>query len=386
VPGKNSLGKVGRLAMVSQVFTPGAPVDSYRLFAGRFDQVLDTVAAINQRGQHVVLYGERGVGKTSLANVMAEILTEQNVHLNVVMVNCAAADDFGAMWGNVFERLGVTGGIEMSPEGIRRALEKLVTRALIVIDEVDRLHDRDALAELADTIKTLSDHSVVATLLLVGVADSVDELIGEHHSIERALTQVLMPKMSIDELKEIVDKGLHQLQMTMEPAAKARIARLSEGLPSYTHLLSLHATQWAIADDRTEVGPNDVEHAITVAVKKAQQTIKSAYQKATRSPRPDNLFTHVLTACALARKDDLGYFSAGAIRKPMKLISQRSYDIPAFSKHLKAFTTPERASVLKRIGERRKYFYRFEDPMLQPYVILTALSKDLITEAELESG
>jgi hypothetical protein len=123
-----------------------------------------------------------------------------------------------------------------------------------------------------------------------------------------------------------------------------------------------------------------------MAVKKAQQTIKSAYQKATRSPRPDNLFTHVLTACALARKDDLGYFSAGAVRKPMKLITQRSYDIPAFSRHLKAFTTPQRASVLKQIGERRKYFYRFEDPMLQPYVILTALSKDLITEAELESG
>ena len=149
---KNSLGKVGRLAVVSQVFTPGAPVDSYRLFAGRFDQVLDTVSAINQRGQHVVLYGERGVGKTSLANVMAEILMEQNVHLAVVMVNCAVADDFGAMWGNVFERLDVKGGVEMSPEGIRSVLEKLTTRTLIVIDEVDRLHDRDAFSQLADTI------------------------------------------------------------------------------------------------------------------------------------------------------------------------------------------------------------------------------------------
>ena len=47
-----------------------------------FDR-LDTVAAINQRGQHVVLYGERGVGKTSLANVMAEVLKEQNLHLAV---------------------------------------------------------------------------------------------------------------------------------------------------------------------------------------------------------------------------------------------------------------------------------------------------------------
>src|SRR5205823_14119880 len=138
---KNSLGKVGRLAMVSQVFTPGAPVDSYELFAGRFEQVLDTVAAINQRGQHVVLHGERGVGKTSLANVMTEILMQQNVHLRAVMVNCSNADVFPGLWGNIFELLEVGGAMEMTPEGVRRVLEKLPTRSLIVIDELDRLNN-----------------------------------------------------------------------------------------------------------------------------------------------------------------------------------------------------------------------------------------------------
>jgi hypothetical protein len=45
------------------------------------------------------------------------------------------------------------------------------------------------------TIKTLSDNasSIKTTLILVGVADSVDELIGEHQSIERAIKQVPMP-------------------------------------------------------------------------------------------------------------------------------------------------------------------------------------------------
>ncbi len=366
------------------MFTPGAPVDSYLLFAGRFEQVLDTVAAINQRGQHVVLYGERGVGKTSLANVMADVLEAQNVQLRVVTVNCAMGDSFGDIWSNIFERLGTQEkAFELSPEGIRRVLEKEPGRTLVVIDEIDRLNDREAITQLADTIKTLSDHSVLTTLLMVGVADSVDELIGEHQSIERALTQVLMPRMSVEELSEIVDKGLKQLNMTIDAPAKMRIARLSEGLASYTHLLALHATQWAIADDRTVVSSSDVERAISAAVQKAQQSIKSAYQKATRSPRPDNLFAHVLTACALAPKDDLGYFAAGAVRKPMSLMTNRRYEIPAFAPHLKAFTTEERGAVLKRTGERRKYFYRFENPMLQPYVLLTALSKGLLAEAQM---
>src|SRR5439155_19716416 len=39
---------------------------------------------------------------------------------------------------------------------------------LIVIDELDRLEDDDTISLLADTIKTLSDHSIPGTLMLVG--------------------------------------------------------------------------------------------------------------------------------------------------------------------------------------------------------------------------
>jgi hypothetical protein len=45
------------------------------------------------------------------------------------------------------------------------------------------------LSEFRSLIKVLSDNSVPATLVLVGVADSVDALIVEHQSIERALVQ-----------------------------------------------------------------------------------------------------------------------------------------------------------------------------------------------------
>ncbi|MFY9719669.1 MAG: ATP-binding protein [Candidatus Cybelea sp.] len=54
----------------SEVFTPSSPIDSNDLFAGRRQQVTQIINAINQGGQHAGLYGERGVGKTSLANVI----------------------------------------------------------------------------------------------------------------------------------------------------------------------------------------------------------------------------------------------------------------------------------------------------------------------------
>jgi hypothetical protein len=238
---------------------------------------------------------------------------------------------------------------------------------------------------MADTIKTLSDHSVPSTLMLVGVADSVDELVGDHRSIERAMSQVLMPRMSRRELEEIIERGCNELDLQVDGQAKARIARLSEGLPYYTHLLSLHAAQHAIMDDRDSIFPGDVDVGIREGVGKAQASIRSAWQTATRSPRPESLFEEVLLACALAPKDELGYFTASAVREPMSAIMERPYGIPAFARHLNAFITEARGSVLQKRGEQNRYFYRFENPLLQPFVILNGLAEALIGEDTLAS-
>ena len=76
---------------VSGSFSPGAPIDKKSLFAGRTAQVISVIQAIVQRGQHVVLFGERGVGKTSLAAVLYEFLTDVGPEdVEFVRVNCDA--------------------------------------------------------------------------------------------------------------------------------------------------------------------------------------------------------------------------------------------------------------------------------------------------------
>lgn len=295
-------------------------------------------------------------------------------------------DDFGSLWSTIFREL--TEGDEASelapvpdgPEDVRYALQRLDASTLVVIDELDRLEDNDALSLLADTIKALSEHSVAVTLVLVGVADSVDELIGDYLSIERALTQVHMPRMSIGELEEIVDKGLAKVALSIIRQAKRRIARLSEGLPHYTHLLSLHASQRAIADGRTEIREIDVDRAIGLAAQKAQQSIRTAFEKATRSPRSGTLFAEALLACALAPKGPLGHFTAGAVREPMARIVGSPVEISKFNRHLNAFSGDERGQVLERSGEPRRWFYRFRNPLLQPFVILNGLATGKVEE------
>lgn len=385
--------KLARYARVAEVFTPGAPIDSLALFAGRTEQVLDVLNAVGQRGQHVALYGERGVGKTSLANVLAAFFTGRGVGtLYSVRVNCSTADKFATLWKKIFRELELNGDVgetwrepDPDPDDVRYALQRLDTRVLIILDELDRFEDDEGLTLLADTVKALSDHPGKATLVLVGVADSIDGLIGDHRSVERALTQVQMPRMSQSELIEIIDKGLNELGLTITLSAQSRIAELSEGLPHYTHALCLHAAQRAVMDDRTEITSLDVENAIDRAVEKTQASIASAYQKATRSPRKDSLFEQVLLACALAPKDNLGYFTASGVRRPFSRIMKRNYEIPAFQRHLDEFSKEKRGFVLVKSGEPRSYFYRFENPLLEVFVILNGLSRGLVSEQVVKS-
>jgi hypothetical protein len=351
------------------------------------NQLTDVVSAVSMTGQHVGLYGERGVGKTSLANVLAEFFNAADLgsdaHQSVV-INCTTEDSFQTIWRSVFLDLGIDvdqfDRQTYTPEGIRRVLDRLNRPALIVLDELDRLADDEVLTAMADTIKTLSDHTVETTIVLVGVARSIGDLMGEHASIVRALVQIEMPRMSMQELGEILEKGCARAQLTAVPDAIEEIATLSEGLPHYAHLLGLHAGQNAVQEDRDQLGVADVRAAIPKAVDR--HTILNDYQQATRSARKDALFSQVLLACALAPKNPLGYFTSGSIRDPLEVIAGRRLEIPAFSNHLSQFLEPERGSVLQREGTQRRYFYRFSDPIFQPYVVLAGLSRGMIMDEE----
>ncbi|MDZ4323313.1 MAG: ATP-binding protein, partial [Alphaproteobacteria bacterium] len=275
---------------ISQTFTPSAPIDRYALFAGRTEQVEKLMNAVSQKGQHAILFGERGVGKTSLATVLKELLVQLDPTGNVPIgsTNCEATSTFQSIWKailrdmpiilkevgmgivpTVHEEEGTFADVSdsiNSAEDVRHLFESMKDkRFVIIIDEIDQIKTKGTAKSLADTIKTLSDHVVKATLVLVGVADSVDQLIAEHASIERALVQIKMERMSLEELHEIIDKGLKEVGMTAKDEAKKQISKLSQGLPHYTHLLALHAAQSAVSESRMEIGISDVENAISKA-------------------------------------------------------------------------------------------------------------------------
>src|SRR5436305_14023780 len=104
--------KITRLARVAEAFSPGAPIDRVQLFAGRLELVLDVVNAVPQRGQHVIIHGERGVGKTSLANILEEVLRPRSEDRRLVArVNCGTNDTFASLWATAFREVARADGV-----------------------------------------------------------------------------------------------------------------------------------------------------------------------------------------------------------------------------------------------------------------------------------
>lgn len=385
-----------------QVFTPGSPVNTRDLFAGRTDQLLKIRTAIYQAGMHAVLFGERGVGKTSLANIVIQIMEAEG--FLVARVNCDGDDSYTSLWRKAFREItfiNTRAGVgflptdtkelvsiadtlpngALGPDDVRRALLRLAAHApvLIVLDEFDRLDDSSRTATLVtDTIKGLSDFSVNASLLLIGVADSVDELIRGHGSIERALVQIPMPRMSSEEIGTILDNGLTRLGMTATEGARRHLIHLTQGVPYIAHQIGLYSSRAALRAGFVEIARDHVDAGISEALDNWNQSIRTAYHEAVKSPQPGNIYREVLLACALAEVDEMGFFTAASVRAPLRSITNRNYDIPNFASHLKQFSEDTRGRILQRVGQSRRLRYRFVSPLMKPYVIMRGYSDHLI--------
>lgn len=388
---------------LSDYFRPGAPIDSLALFSGRTEQVNAVFSAIFQPGQHVIMFGERGVGKTSLAKTLSELLGKAGITpLSSGTINCDGTDDFSALWHKVFRELQIVVRLQkpgfapgqdsetisfdgflpekVTPDDVRVAVSRSLgamtdsKRMIVVLDEVDRIRKKNVTTLLADTIKNLSDHLVPVTIILVGVADAVDQLISEHGSVERSLIQVPVPRMSAVELEEVISKGLTKAGMEISAVSKNKIVQLSQGLPHFTHLLTLESALHAIDRDSTKVDMEDVIAATGSAVSKSHSLL-SSYIKATNSPQKNTLYSDVLLACALATKDELGWFTASSVAAPLSELMEKDYSIPYYSRHLNEFCEDKRGKILQKSGTVRQYRYRFLNPLIQPFVVVHAISK-----------
>jgi Cdc6-like AAA superfamily ATPase len=378
---------------IAELFEAG-PVLEEEMFAGRISEVRRMLEAVLDRSKHVVLYGERGVGKTSIANIFWKRYNKTLQTVIAARVQANPTDDFSSLWikaleefQNVSKTIGKSSlaPIEsnysvVTPDTIRREFSKCNANSIpiIVIDEYDKLIDADARLLTANVIKSFYDYSVNATIILVGVAEDIHDLIDDHESLRRALSQVKLERMSQIDLHELINKRTSRIPVKLDKDAQWTIVLLARGLPYYVHMLSKFTLQNAVYDERKEANIDDVWKAMERLVEEEEQSFKEDYRKATDSPQADNQFRQVLLACALAEADDAGYFTPASVLPKLSKITGKARKHAHFQRHLNEFVLTERGAILTRRGTERRYSYRFSDPMMQPYVVIRGVKDEYI--------
>jgi Cdc6-like AAA superfamily ATPase len=388
-----------KLLLLGETFTPSAPISDLDLFAGRNHELFSVVEAMQSVGQHAVIYGERGVGKTSLARMAMQVETPGPTRV-AVRINCDRGDDFLGIWRKVVDELEIFAGEAdegerdslkaavaqcaevlaqpATPSRVRVALRRLSLSwpVVIFIDEFNEVMDSEAISLMSNTIKVLSDNIENVTLCLVGVAEDLDALLEGHLSAIRAIVQVKMPRMQPAELEEIVRRGLERLQMTIEEPALNLVRVIPRGLPQYGHLLAQEGARQALLRSENHIVRDDVMEGLKVGLQKLDRSLSRAYEDATYSPRRTRL-REVLLACAIAKLGDMGDFSPTDIRQSYSRIIGEDVGIDRFNPQLTSLATQR--GILIREGEERRWRYRFADPLMEPFVLLQGLSTGAIT-------
>jgi Cdc6-like AAA superfamily ATPase len=395
---EDELSTAERWALLNSTFTPHQPVQTRDIFSGRHDQLFQCLSIVDQIGNHGILHGDRGVGKTSIANITRLIIDTPDKLDRALKVDCTSSDSFSDIIKHIYEKITVevakpapAGFADQKPEfepvtvaslvkksssfnpkHVAQVLGSIPGRLFIILDEFDRLnHDKFKISSFTELLKIISDSGLKVQFLIVGVGENVEQMIGDHLSIGRNLTQIHLHPMVDADIRQIVVSGVIRVGMSISDEIVAQIVDFSCGYPHYTHLLALNACTNALHREELVVEQADLEFARARALDRAHESLKKSYLQATGSNR-ENIYKEVLQACGEVELDHFNTFQPREVARPLSLILKREMKATQFGGHLLNLCRPERGGILISEGERGRRRYHFRDPLMRAYVKLAS--------------
>lgn len=299
------------------VVSHSRPIEDERHLKGRHEQLENVTQAIYAPGRHVFVFGERGVGKTSLAKTAARRAATSDQQFK--QIDCASDSNFDDILRLIIEvfdpkRLaalqkttswGLQQWLSLSQSqtesynapriSVSLAADALASldkdRAdyvrVVVIDEMDRVTDTKIREQFAELVKLLGDRAARITIIFTGVGNDLEEILGAHASSFRQLAQVSLQRIDYQSALDIIDDALEKfgLSWEVEPTrtARFRVASIANGFPYYVHLL-MEKILYKVYEDKNadQLTHEHLAAAISAAVVDAQEEIRKPYDKATR--------------------------------------------------------------------------------------------------------
>jgi ABC-type lipoprotein export system ATPase subunit len=245
-----------------KIYTPSSPIDDIKFFQGRKNILKDIESNLSMPGKHVIIFGDRGVGKTSLLNVATK-------NKECLIYGCSSRDNLNTIFLDFLKRISAhrveakttstessrgKAGINIKTVNVEKGREKtseteyqvvgsqeltphFVTslfkdkEIILAMDEFERVEDAETKKFISEVIKKFSDANSKAKIIIVGIADSIASLLGEHESIVRNIQQIELDRLSKEEIIAIAKSGEEILGFTLEDTVIDMIIDYSDRFP-----------------------------------------------------------------------------------------------------------------------------------------------------------
>ncbi len=361
-------------------FRPHSPIEDPASFQGRKGERARVEEALRIPGLHVVVFGERGAGKTSLVNVAT-------LGRRRIQVFCQKDSLFSSVCGAVLQayakmdppriiydaQAGVVkqGGATFTLAGItgndlRGLLPSPPDQLCIVLDELDRIKDVKTLEQIAELCKNLSTYQTNITMVLVGVAATAESLLKGHASNVRNLRQVQLERMTPGELHEILRHAESVLNLTFSEDVKQKLIMVSDRFPYFVHLIGRNSAKAALERGSTLIEKAIYEAGLAAAATDCDAELGNEYERAISSSKQSEIYRRIIWSVA---KLEQRVVTPQMIVEQVNGMAKGEGDLSV---------TPQAVgAALKNLVERRKILtkesdglYRFRNPLMRGYVRL----------------
>jgi uncharacterized protein len=386
--------------------TPAEAISNPQQLRGRQTKLTQIERAFNSTGMHAFIYGDRGVGKTSLAQSAAVL--HQSADAHPIIVACDQEVSFFKLVQDIVAKCvppiqiienkkksegfsiklpGISYDVGASIENRAVPLPGSINEAVsflefvrqfhskepvIIIDEFDQLkEDRDK-KYFADLVKQISDQHLGIKLIFCGIGTSLEELIGLHLSTDRYITPIELERLTHDARWEIIDTAAKDLNLSVDRELKIRIGQISDGFPYYIHLIA-EKMFWQAFDDPHVVHECKSPHfhqGVGDAISSAQTTLRLAYDKATQKYSDD--YQEVLWAVAddvMLRRQVTGIYDGSYLRIMKERKGRKVLDKSQFYNRMHSLQSDRHGQILVAKGAG---WYEFRENVVRGYVRMRA--------------
>lgn len=391
------------LIIRNSYLTSAQPIQSPQHLKGRTRPLQLLLDALTSPGRHAFIYGYRGVGKSSLAQTTAFQL--QHSSGPPIVIGCEPSSSFSqicqdviriALNVNPLEKKGQSkfnlgasvagyGGnislergrgqaeiqiasVNEAVSYFRSACEKFTPGFVVVLDEFDQLTDTEEHRRFALLLKQVSDQKIPVRFIFCGIADTIEKLFTQHASIFRQVHCELVDRLGLQACLEIIEDASTALKIDMRNDFKYRIAQISDGFPSFVHLIAEKIFTATFDRNDHAVTQESYEQGILEAIGSVELTLKRDYENALH--KNTHKYEHVIWAVANDRLLDV---NTDTIWKHYLDICEQLRIAPVtrsnITTKLNQLSQPKYSNLLSK---PRRSNYTFNEKMMRAYARLRA--------------